>query len=157
MVKTNTQTITLDGTEQEVQFNRNYPYFWAQNQSDGDVLISINSGIAEGKDGVIVIPAGGSSGTMHGYDRDRFYLLGTGKVQVMGTYSAHNPFWQGKKGGGSEVSHESSYTLTNAVDYPILGLNLYGKSTQDGTPTPDNPVDIVSVGDSGSLGVTACG
>lgn len=59
--------------------------------------------------------------------------------------------------GGEIVNNESSYTLNNTVDYPLLGLNLYGKSTQDGTPTPENPVDIVSVGDSGSVAVQACG
>ena len=57
--------------------------------------------------------------------------------------------------GGETASGESSYTINNAVDYPLMGLNLYGKSTQDGTPTPENPVDIVSVGDSGSVEVTA--
>ena len=57
--------------------------------------------------------------------------------------------------GGEIVNNESSYTLNNTVDYPLLGLNLYGKSTQDGTPTPENPVDIVSVGDSGSVAVQA--
>lgn len=31
---------------------------------------------------------------------------------------------------------------------------MYGKSTQDGTPTPDAPVPIVSAGDSGSVAVT---
>ena len=51
--------------------------------------------------------------------------------------------------GGEIVNNASSYTLNNAVDYPLLGLNLYGKSTQDGTPAPDDPVDIVSVGDNG--------
>lgn len=59
--------------------------------------------------------------------------------------------------GGEIVNNESSYTLNNTVHYPLLGLNLYGKSTQNGTPTPENPVDIVSVGDSGSVAVTACG
>ena len=59
--------------------------------------------------------------------------------------------------GGEIVNNESSYTLNNAVDYPLLRLDLYGKSTQDGTPTPENPVDIVSVGDSGSVEVSACG
>ena len=52
-------------------------------------------------------------------------------------------------GGGKSVSHSSSYTINNTVDYPLVGLNLYGKSTQNGTPTPENPVEIVSVGDSG--------
>lgn len=51
--------------------------------------------------------------------------------------------------GGETVSGEYSYTISNAVDYPLMGLNLYGKSTQDGTPTPDTPVDIVSIGDNG--------
>lgn len=59
--------------------------------------------------------------------------------------------------GGETANGSSSYTLNNTVDYPLLGLNLYGKSTQDGTPTPDAPVDIVSVGDSGSVAVQACG
>lgn len=51
--------------------------------------------------------------------------------------------------GGDTVSNESSYTLENAVDYPLLGLSLYGRSSQDGIPSPDAPVDIVSVGDNG--------
>lgn len=59
--------------------------------------------------------------------------------------------------GGEIVSNESSYTISNAVDYPLLGLSLYGKSVQDGTPSPDAPVDIVSVGDSGSVEFEACG
>ena len=59
--------------------------------------------------------------------------------------------------GGEIVNNESSYTLNNAVDYPLLELNLYGKSTQDGTPTPENPVKIVSVGDNGSVDVKSCG
>ena len=33
--------------------------------------------------------------------------------------------------------------------YP--GLNIYGWSKQDGTPSPDNPVPIVSAGDSGEI------
>ena len=53
------------------------------------------------------------------------------------------------RGGGKSVSHSSSYTINNTVDYPLVGLNLYGKSTQDGVPTPEAPIDIVSVGDNG--------
>ena len=53
------------------------------------------------------------------------------------------------RGGGKSVSHSSSYTINNTVDYPLVGLNLYGKSTQDGIPTPEAPIDIVSVGDKG--------
>jgi len=38
-----------------------------------------------------------------------------------------------------------SVVLNDASEYPLQGLKLFGKSTQDGTPTPDAPVDIVSV------------
>ena len=39
----------------------------------------------------------------------------------------------------------------------LMGLCLYGKSTQDGTPTPAAPVDIVSVGNDGGLNVMVHG
>lgn len=58
---------------------------------------------------------------------------------------------------GETITGSSSYTIENAVDYPLIGLNLYGKSTQNGTPTPESPVEIVSVGDSGSIEVKTRG
>lgn len=39
----------------------------------------------------------------------------------------------------------SNIMIEDSGNAPIQGLTLYGKSTQDGTPTPDNPVDIISV------------
>lgn len=36
-------------------------------------------------------------------------------------------------------------TATDAAKTPVAGLALYGRSTQDGTPTPSAPVPIVSV------------
>lgn len=41
--------------------------------------------------------------------------------------------------------------LTDASDKVLQGLRIFGKSTQDGTPTRDNPVEIVNVGDGGSI------
>lgn len=38
-----------------------------------------------------------------------------------------------------------SIAVNDASDYPIQNLKVFGKSTQDGTPTPDTPVAIVSV------------
>lgn len=35
-------------------------------------------------------------------------------------------------------------TLEHSVAWAMQGLNVYGKSTQDGEPSPDNPVPIVS-------------
>lgn len=45
-------------------------------------------------------------------------------------------------------------TVDDAFAAPLCGLTVYGKSTQDGTPSPDNPVPIVSAGDGGSVAVT---
>lgn len=41
--------------------------------------------------------------------------------------------------------------LDGSADAPIQGLRLYGYSLQDGTPSPSNPVPIVSAGDSGEI------
>ncbi len=47
--------------------------------------------------------------------------------------------------------------VDDAFAAPLCGLTVYGKSTQDGTPTPDAPVPIVSAGDGGSLTVKVTG
>ena len=50
---------------------------------------------------------------------------------------------------GSETGNPIS--CNDAYSAPLCGLTVYGKSTQDGTPTPDAPVPIVSAGDGGSV------
>lgn len=52
---------------------------------------------------------------------------------------------------GSETGNP--VTVDDAFAAPLCGLHIYGKSTQDGTPTPDAPVPIVSAGDGGSITV----
>ena len=47
--------------------------------------------------------------------------------------------------------------VDDAFHAPLCGLTVYGKSTQDGTPTPDAPVPIVSAGDGGSVAVKVTG
>ena len=53
---------------------------------------------------------------------------------------------------GSETGNPIS--VDDVFPAPLCGLTVYGKSTQDGTPTPDAPVPIVSAGDGGSVAVT---
>ena len=48
-------------------------------------------------------------------------------------------------------------SITDSVEWPLQGLKVYGKSTQDGTPSPENPVPIVSAGASGSIETTITG
>lgn len=45
-------------------------------------------------------------------------------------------------------------SVNDSVEWPLQGLTLYGKSTQDGTPTPETPIPIVSAGDGGTITVT---
>lgn len=53
---------------------------------------------------------------------------------------------------GSETGNPIA--VDDAFPAPLCGLTVYGRSTQDGTPTPDAPVPIVSAGDSGTIVVT---
>lgn len=56
---------------------------------------------------------------------------------------------------GTEAGNPLS--VDDAFPAPLCGLTVYGKSTQDGTPTPDAPVPIVSAGDGGSVAVKVTG
>lgn len=56
---------------------------------------------------------------------------------------------------GSETGNPIA--VDDAFAAPLRGLTVYGKSTQDGTPSPDNPVPIVSAGDGGTIAVTLSG
>ena len=45
-------------------------------------------------------------------------------------------------------------SVNDSVEWPLQGLTVYGKSTQDGAPTPETPIPIVSAGDSGTITIT---
>lgn len=56
---------------------------------------------------------------------------------------------------GSETGNP--ITVDDAFPAPLCGLTVYGRSAQNGTPTPDAPVPIVSAGDGGSVAVKVTG
>ncbi|MBP1549401.1 MAG: hypothetical protein J6A05_05295, partial [Oscillospiraceae bacterium] len=90
----------------------------------------------------------------HGTGENTVYVSGTGKIQICAKYDAFSPFNSGSKGGGNGGSTSEGGMVSGTVDYPVLALNLYGKSVQNGTPTLETPVDIVSVGDDGTVVIT---
>ena len=52
----------------------------------------------------------------------------------------------------------STIIITDATEgRPFRGLRVFGKSTQDGTPTPEAPVPIASAGESGNITVEVRG
>ena len=50
-----------------------------------------------------------------------------------------------------------SISVSDASDLPLWGLSIYGKTTQNGTPTPDTPVELVSIGGVDSITVNVAG
>ena len=52
------------------------------------------------------------------------------------------------KGFIKTITGVNSVTLDNCVDDDsLMGIKIYGNSVQDGTPAPDSPVEIQSVGE----------
>ena len=45
--------------------------------------------------------------------------------------------------------------LDDAIDSKFVGMRIFGRSTQNGTPTPENPVSLGSVGSVGSIKLTS--
>ena len=144
------KTVNLSG-EQKVSFAAKHIYFWVQNLSTSEVLMSTESGVADSKDNVLIVPVGGAGYVHSGIGTNDVYLSGNGKVQVYATDNAFCPFKPVQK-GGDEVTVSGSAEVST-VEYPVIGLNIYGASTQEGTPTPDAPAEIISVGDDGTINV----
>ena len=55
------------------------------------------------------------------------------------------PFVNGVYGKLRKLVSGNPIVITDASDESLAGLRVFGKSTQDGTPTPDAPVEIMSV------------
>lgn len=55
--------------------------------------------------------------------------------------------------GGRLTATGETLTLTDTTTDKLQGLVVYGKSMQDGTPTVETPVPIVSTGDDGAVDV----
>ena len=53
-----------------------------------------------------------------------------------------------------ETKQGNPLLLDGTKERPFEGMRIFGKSTQDGTPSPENPVPIVSAGDNGEINVS---
>lgn len=52
-----------------------------------------------------------------------------------------------------KVATGSVIAVDDSIYAPLHGLTLYGKTTQNGTPTPASPVELVSAGSGGTINV----
>lgn len=58
---------------------------------------------------------------------------------------------QGKADAIVDSASGENITLVDSDEELFRGLRIFGKSTQDGVPSPENPVPIISVGNKGSI------
>ena len=68
--------------------------------------------------------------------------------------------FNGPKGDPFLIVNDASghmISVDDAANSAFLSMHIFGKTTQDGTPTPDAPVELVSVGDSGGITVNVTG
>lgn len=57
----------------------------------------------------------------------------------------------------SATASGTSVVVSGSEESHLKAFKIYGKSTQDGTPTPDAPIDFVSVGDDGRVSTNIYG
>ena len=53
----------------------------------------------------------------------------------------------------TEVLNGTALVINDLENAKLKTFSIYGKTVQNGTPTPENPVELVSVGESGSITV----
>ena len=56
-----------------------------------------------------------------------------------------------------DTASGENIVVNNASNYDLAGLRIFGKTTQNGMPTPEAPVELESLGGSGSITVTVTG
>ena len=126
------------------------------------------------------IPSGGSSGqilrwsadgtAVWGADNNTTYSPMTGATAdaagTSGLVPAPAAGKQGQflRGDGTwampalvKTANGKVVSLNDSTAYKLQGLKLYGKSVQDGVPTPEAPVEIESAGEDGNITLTICG
>lgn len=100
-------TVSLDGSECAVKFDRGFRAFAIENNSSGDVYVSDKPGSAAGDDGVRRIKSG--CATVYALNindkTDTVYVTGTGSVQIHAQNDKFCPFKiapvAGSGGGGT--------------------------------------------------------
>ena len=48
-------------------------------------------------------------------------------------------------------------SVKDSAEFPLQDLKIFGKTVQNGEPSPDNPIPLVSVGDGGSMELMVAG
>lgn len=76
------------------------------------------------------------------------------REQIAANKAGIEALHQGKADSIVETAQGETMSLTDSSDKLFEGLRVFGKSAQDGTPSVENPVPIVSAGESGTINVS---
>ena len=79
------------------------------------------------------------------------------REQIAANKAGIEALHQGKADAIIETAQGETMILTDSSDKLFEGLRVFGKSTQDGTPSVENPVPIVNAGEGGSITVEVTG
>ena len=79
------------------------------------------------------------------------------REQIAANKAGIEALHQNKADAIVETAQGETMTLTDSSDKLFEGLRVFGKSTQDGTPSVENPVPIVNAGENGSITVEVTG
>ncbi len=79
------------------------------------------------------------------------------REQIAANKAGIEALQQNKADAIVETAQGETMILTDSSDKLFEGLRVFGKSTQDGTPSVENPVPIVNAGESGSITVEVTG
>ena len=144
--------VTLSGGEHEIEFHHSHNFYHIQNLGSGSVQISVTPDISGRTDGVIEIPSGGSATIPRGKN-NKFYVYGSGKINIAASDSNVNPFRNSSKGGGGGGTGVSSYP--QLTDLPsINGHTLLGNMASEdlgisggsgGTIAVDDFISLTSI------------
>lgn len=79
------------------------------------------------------------------------------REQIAANKAGIEALHQGKADAIIETAQGETMILTDSSDKLFEGLRVFGKSTQDGAPSVENPVPIVNAGENGSITVEVTG
>ncbi len=116
----NVTNIQLESEALCLEFSESYPYYWIENRSANEVLISLEKEPVKGSDGSYSVSAGSNIRVSGGFDR-KLVLLGSGEVQVIASVIAECPFKSAAKGGDTDRLSMGVYHGERIINDVLIG------------------------------------
>lgn len=116
----NVTNIQLEDEALRLEFSESYPYYWIENRSENEVLISLNKEPVKGSDGSYSVVAGSNIRISGGFG-NKLVLLGNGEVQIIASVIAECPFKSKTKGGNTGRLSMGVYHGERIINDVLIG------------------------------------